>query len=85
MLKGVNKKVVEVVDMENEYFERAILFLKPEQPDSDEKTLKQRAGEYIRTLKYTPRRAFSLGRLSLEVLRYSAAVGLGLLIANFIH
>lgn len=85
MLKGVNKKVVEVVDMENEYFERAILFLKPEPPDSDEKTLKQRAGEYIRTIKYTPRRAFSLGRLALGVLRFSAAVGLGLLLANFIH
>ena len=32
MLKGVNKHVVEVVDMENEYFEKAILFLRPGRP-----------------------------------------------------
>ena len=30
MLKGVNKRVVEVVDMENEYFEKAIFYIRPE-------------------------------------------------------
>lgn len=59
MLKGVNKHVVEVVDLENEYFEKAILFLRPGRPDSDEGTLRQRAGEYLRTIKYRPRRGFS--------------------------
>ena len=44
MLKGVNKRVVEVVDIENEYFEKAILFLRAGRPDSDENTLRQRAG-----------------------------------------
>ena len=39
MLKGVNKHVVEVVDMENEYFEKAILFLRPGRPGFDESTL----------------------------------------------
>ena len=29
MLKGVNKQVVEVVEVDNEFFERAILFIKP--------------------------------------------------------
>ena len=61
MLKGVNKHVVEVVDMENEYFEKAILFLRPGRPGFDESTLRQRAGEYVRTLKYRPRRSRSLG------------------------
>ena len=49
MLKGVNKHVVEVVDMENEYFEKAILFLRPGRPGFDESTLRQRAGESVRT------------------------------------
>ena len=30
MLKGVNKQVVEVVEVDNEFFERAILFVKQE-------------------------------------------------------
>lgn len=59
MLKGVNKRVVEVVDMESEYFERAILFLRPGHPDSDETALRRRAGEYVRAIKYRPRRGFS--------------------------
>jgi len=58
MLKGVNKHVVEVVDIESEYFEKAILFLRPGRPDSDEGTLRQRAGEYLRAIKYRPRRGF---------------------------
>jgi len=56
MLKGVNKRVVEVVDIESEYFEKAILFLRAGRPDSDEGTLRQRAGEFVRAIKYRPRR-----------------------------
>ena len=41
MLKGINKRVVEVVDIENEYFEKAILFLRAGRPDSDEGLLRQ--------------------------------------------
>ena len=58
MLKGINKRVVEVVDIENEYFEKAILFLRAGRPDSDEGMLRQRAGEYVRAIKYRPRREF---------------------------
>ena len=54
MLKGINKRVVEVVDIENEYFEKAILFLRAGRPDSDEGLLRQRAGEYVRAIKYRP-------------------------------
>ena len=76
MLKGINKHVVEVVEMENEYFERAILFLRPGQPGYDELTLRQRAGEYLRGLKYRPRRGFSPWRAGAVVL---GAVVLGVL------
>ena len=78
MLKGVNKHVVEVVDMENEYFEKAILFLRPGRPGFDESTL--------RTLKYRPRRALSpwkaagiiLGAVLLGILALGAAGSLPL-------
>lgn len=78
MLKGVNKHVVEVVEMENEYFEKAILFLRPGRPGTDESTLRQRAGEYIRTLKYRPRRPFSLWKALGTALVLGGAVLLGL-------
>lgn len=80
MLKGVNKHVVEVVDIESEYFEKAILFLRPGRSDSDEGALRQRAGEYLRTIKYRPRRGFS-GRwmliAGLAVAGLLLAAGLG--------
>ncbi len=61
MLKGVNKRVVEVVDIESEYFEKAILFLRAGRPDTDEGALRRRAGEYVRTIR--PRQGFSWKKL----------------------
>ena len=63
MLKGVNKRVVEVVDIESEYFEKAILFLRAGRPETDEGALRRRAGEYVRTIKYRPRQGFSWKKL----------------------
>lgn len=56
MLKGVNKSVVEVVDMESEYFEKAILFLRPGKGAVDEGTLRRKAGEYLGGIRYRPHR-----------------------------
>ena len=47
MLKGVNKKVVEVIDPDNEFFERAILFIKNEEQQKDERLLRQKAADYL--------------------------------------
>lgn len=55
MLKGVNKSVVEVVDIESEYFEKAILFLRPGRSQVDEGLLRRKAGEYLGGLRYRPR------------------------------
>ena len=77
MLKGVNKRVVEVVDIENEYFEKAILFLRAGRPDSDENILRQRAGEYVRTIKYRPRRGFPWKKALLLGLAAAVVLGMG--------
>ena len=45
MLKGVNKQVVEVVEVDNEFFERAILFIKPEQQQHGEEALRRLAAQ----------------------------------------
>ena len=79
MLKGVNKQVVEVVDMESEYFEKAILFLRAGRPDPGEGVLRQRAGEYLRTIKYRPRQGIDWQRALLAGLAAAGvllAVGL---------
>ena len=56
MLKGVNKSVVEVVELESEYFEKAILFLRPGKSAADEGTLRRKASEYLGGIRYQPHR-----------------------------
>ena len=53
MLKGVNKQVVEVVEVDNEFFERAILFVKPEKQQNGEEALRENARRYVGCLLYT--------------------------------
>lgn len=38
-MRGVNKLIVEIKDTENEYFDRAILFLKPDKITTDQSEL----------------------------------------------
>ncbi len=47
MLKGVNKSVIEVSCPESGYFERAILFVRPEQSCMSSKRLQNEARRYI--------------------------------------
>lgn len=82
MLKGINKNVIEVMDIENEHFERVILFLKPENPESDEKTIRQWAGEYMRSIQYRPRKVRSPWRIAFKLLQLGSAVGVGVFLAN---
>ncbi len=82
MLKGVNKQVVEVVDLENEYFEKAILFIKAEKQERDEKTIRQRAGEYVRTIRYTPRRRLTPGKLAVATAKFASAAAVGAVAAG---
>lgn len=47
MLKGVNRRIIEISNTENKYFERAIVFVKPQYNNSDEAVLKREANGYI--------------------------------------
>ena len=84
MLKGVNKKVVEVVNLDNEYFERAILFVKAEKRDRDELTLKQKAREYVDSIRYHPKSIRGWGRWVWGGMKWAAAAGVGALIMAMI-
>lgn len=47
MIKGVNKAIIEVNDIGNEYFEKAIFFIKPSHAEDSQKKLETKAKEYI--------------------------------------
>jgi len=81
MVRGVNKRVVEVVNLDHEYFERAILFVREPQQDREEPLLRQEAGRYLRGLRYHPGKKGLLLRWGLLCcqLAGAAAVGAGLM------
>jgi len=49
MLKGVNKRIIEVLDTKSDVFEKAILFVNADKYNDGSNTLKQ-ADEYLRKL-----------------------------------
>lgn len=50
MIKGVNKKVLEINNPQSVYFEKAVLYLKPNMNCVPEQLLKREADEFIRTI-----------------------------------
>lgn len=55
MLKGVNKHIIEIIPSHDEYFERAVLYLKPESEPVPRRTLMHAAGWYLKAAE--PRRS----------------------------
>ena len=47
MLKGVNKSIVEINDTGNMYFERVVLYIRPEMNNVPERHIAREAAEYI--------------------------------------
>lgn len=50
MLKGVNRRIIEINNTENEFFEKAIVFVNPRYNNSDDAVLKKEADGYISSL-----------------------------------
>ena len=47
MIKGVNKQIIEINDIENKVFEKAVLYIRPEYSDSSTSKLHNSAKEFI--------------------------------------
>ena len=47
MVRGVNKKIVEISETENKYFERAILFVRNDVSEKDLSVIKNQAEIYL--------------------------------------
>lgn len=47
MIKGVNRRVVEITSTDNEYFEKAVLYVKTDKSDVSAARLEAEAREYM--------------------------------------
>lgn len=56
MIKGVNRRVIEINNPDGEYFEKAILFVKPEKSGDKPETLKIAARKYLSEVDENDRR-----------------------------
>jgi hypothetical protein len=84
MLKGVNKQVVEVVEVDNEFFERAILFVKPEKQQNGEEALRENARRYVGSLRWRPRQPGGWRLWGVRLAQWGSAVGLGALLGGLL-
>jgi hypothetical protein len=73
MLKGVNHRVIEVLETECEYFERVIFFVKPEYCALSEGTLRDRARAVARNTSAPPPSKIRQTRFCAVLLLLSAA------------
>ncbi|MEF9983864.1 MAG: hypothetical protein RSD67_02100 [Oscillospiraceae bacterium] len=59
MLRGVNKSIIEVLETENKYFEKAILFIRADVKSTENSVLGEKANEYLNSVSITPKEKFS--------------------------
>jgi len=85
MVRGVNKKMVEVVEMDHEYFERAILIVRPPQQQQEEPLLRQEASRYIKSLRYRPSGKKQLSGRALMLFRLGGAAAAGAALMALLH
>ena len=77
MLKGVNRQVVEICQPENKYFERILLFVRPEYSGLSEARLTQQAERAIPDAPRLPHTKKRSTLRLLELLRAALCAGAG--------
>lgn len=85
MIKGVNKKIIEINNPDSIYFERAVFYLRPGVRELPDEISTREVSQYVAKLgldapKYKPSRKY--GRLMLTVL---LAISIAALIWVFMH
>lgn len=91
MLRGVKKQIIEVVNTENEYFEKAILVVSDKYTEYDKLKLNIKAKEYISQINPFPsykedgnKKSKDNVLILLNVLKYILVSGVGATIVYFI-
>ena len=76
MIKGVNHRIIEVMESECEYFERVLFFVKPEYSALSEGTLRDRARAVASNSSAPPPSKIAQSRMmTIGALLGSAAIG----------
>lgn len=68
MIKGVNKRIIEINNPENEYFEKAILFINPSKIEERDKLVTKNADAYFKTLQERQGKKLKRKSLALSLL-----------------
>ena len=92
MIRGVNKQVIEVLNTENEYFERAILVVSERYAECNRAKLDRKANEYIAGIvpfsesfdKRKEKMPRKLQKTIVETAKYLAFSGMGAAVVYFI-
>ena len=83
MIRGVNKKVIEISDTGNENFERAILFVRPDSQRLDIDALQSSAIDYLSHFRLRPW-FYSPGRILKNLLKIIAGAVIGAAITSIV-
>ena len=67
LVKGVNKRIVEINNTQNNYFEKAILFVRSEKADSPQKELSDEAYSYLNSLYAQKKKTIKLSQLIIGI------------------
>ncbi len=51
MVRGTNKRIIEINDTQNPYFERAVLYVKDSRADSPRKSLESQAQNFLSNIR----------------------------------
>ena len=80
MIKGVNKKVLEINNPQSIYFEKAVLYLKPNMNCIPEKLVRREADELIRSISPKPHKCVIYIKLLVAIAIAFSSVSLTLLL-----
>ena len=87
MLRGVYKLAIEVIDIENEHFDRAILFVKSSCSGMEKSLMDSSARDYLSGISYKPQ-TLSRGRKIfngiLTVFKWVSAAAVGAVLSIFL-
>lgn len=85
MIKGVNRQVLEIHDTGNDYFEKALFFVKPEYSTINERKLHEQALQSLKSPATVPKtRQKKLKSIFFRIFSMLAAAGTGALLTMFI-
>lgn len=84
MIKGVNKKVLEINNPQSIYFEKAVLYLKPNMSNAPEKLISREANELIRSMSPKPPKYVFWLKLLLIITAGFLALGYGIYLLSAI-